>query len=198
MDNELVPQETLSAADSVLPRFDGSDDKKRLYLSYRLCGFGRDDATKLSGVGSRKTIYNWLKQDPAFKQVEETELVTLRKNFSKDIIALDFTRNFKLVLEKDYKVLRLAVEAPQLLSKEDNEYLGKIRGYYTPQQLQILEGFFSKKDSSGFDFDELILIARRTHGQIQEVNSNQAQRRDEEHTQGTVIEGGFERREEEE
>ena len=34
----------LGIADSFLPNFDRDQDKKRLYLSYRLCGFGRDEA----------------------------------------------------------------------------------------------------------------------------------------------------------
>ena len=60
----------IGIADSFLPNFDRDQDKKRLYLSYRLCGFGRDESMDLAGV-SRRTLYHWRQKDAEFDKVEK-------------------------------------------------------------------------------------------------------------------------------
>jgi hypothetical protein len=101
--NTISP--TLSIADSVLPRFDWNDDKKRAYLSFRLCGFGRQEACDRVKI-TRKTIYNWMSNDSAFHDVEQMNLMELRKEFSKNILSLEFTRNMRMILERDSNVLK--------------------------------------------------------------------------------------------
>jgi len=166
----------LQKADSQLPRFTRDDDKKRRYLSFRLCGFGRDEARHQIGL-ARHSIYHWISTDPKFREIEQSLLKDLRKDFTRESLRLDFIRNMKLGLEKDEQVFVKALHSPDTMTKEEHTYLNKIRPLYTPQQLQILEGFFGEaKDSS---FEELILIARKYH-----VNTNEEISRLEEYPQG--------------
>lgn len=173
----------LSIADSVLPRFDFDDDRKRRYLSFRLCGFDRNEAVKFAGIQVR-TVYHWREHDPEFERLEKTNLLDIRNQFSKEIIKLDFTRNFKLALERDFQVLEQAVKDATKLTRDEVIYLGKIRALYTPQQFQVLEGVLSEIGVQ--TWDEMIVMARRiVYGQN---NPNPALSPPQEYTESAIIE----------
>lgn len=143
----ISPSDTIAKADSVLPRFDWDDERKRKYLSYRLCGFSRDEARQFAGGIDVKTIYNWRQRDEEFDSIERTNLLSLQRSFSEQVINLDFTRNFKLALELDFRVLAKADKASQdatavQLTREERSYLNKIRPLYTPAAFQALQDMF--------------------------------------------------------
>jgi len=166
---EVGTQTELARADAFLPRFDWDDDKKRKYLSFRLCGFSRQESQDHAGI-ARKTIYNWINTDESFKDIEHRNLVEIRSAFSKEVLTLEFTRNFRMALEKDARVLQRALESDfKPLTRDESEYLAKIRSLYTPKALQELEGFFKDASNSDMGFDELILIARKYNN----TNGNQ-------------------------
>ena len=73
----------LDIADSFLPNFDYDQDKKRLYLSYRLCGFSRDEAMELAEI-SRRTLYHWRQKDPDFDAIERKSLPELKHTFTRE------------------------------------------------------------------------------------------------------------------
>ena len=104
MPNPPLDAMTLNMADSILPRFDWDDPNKRAYLTYRMCGFGRDEAIKRTGI-SRSTVYHWRTTDAEFEKFEKTDLLTIRNQFAKSAIGLEFTRNLKLALDTEYKIL---------------------------------------------------------------------------------------------
>ena len=137
-------------ADSVLPRFDMEDERKRRYLSFRLCGFDRTESCKYAGI-MLKTVYHWRRSDTAFEELEKTNLLEVRNKFSKEIVKLDFTRNFKLALERDFQVLSQAVQDATKLTRDEVIYLSKIRALYTPQQFQVLEGVLSEMGQQTWD-----------------------------------------------
>ena len=168
----MTTLQPLAQADSLLPRFDWDDIRKRAYLSYRLCGFGRDEAVKYSKI-KVATVYHWRQRDPVFEQLEKTNLIELRQRFSREVITLDFTRNLKLALERDSQVLDKAVRTPAKMTPEEQRYLEKIRPLYTPQQLQILEGFIGQL-GDGQSWDEILIMARRNHAQTQTQASSYA------------------------
>ena len=100
---------------------------------------------------------SWLtdaRQDDKFTDLEE-RIPELRKVLSQEYTEMDFYRNFRMVLEKDHRVLRtslgmeLVVDeetgemVPEQLSAFDQQYLLKMRGAYTPQQLQLLKAIAS-------------------------------------------------------
>ena len=161
--NTIAPSETLSKADSVLPRFAWSDENERQDLSYRLCGFSRDEARGFLGIDV-KTIYNWRNRDTEFASIEQTNLLTLQRSFSDQVINLDFTRNFKLALELDTKVLLKANEASKdnatvFLTKQEQVYLNKIRPLYTPAAFVALQDMFEGFGAAS-GWDEILKLRK--------------------------------------
>ncbi len=146
------------------------DDARARYLGLRASGFTIREALKLIGY-AHSTLSKW-RLDSRFVDIE-TRLPEYRAELSKEYANLEFLRNYRLVLEKDFRILKRSlnpqyadfngdkIEIP--LTKQDQEYLIKMRTHYTPQQLQIIEALVSGngKDDS-FDFTKFVIEASRT------------------------------------
>ena len=152
----------VSAATTLIP-YRRSDDRAK-YLGYLCCGFSDEEALYVLGL-----TRNWLKSarlDSKFTELEE-HIPELRKQLSREYTEMDFYRNFRMVLEKDHRVLRtsLGMEmeededtgemVPVQLSSFDQQYLLRMRSAYTPQQLQLLEAVAGSGDG-GFNFAEWV------------------------------------------
>ncbi|KKN75154.1 hypothetical protein LCGC14_0383130 [marine sediment metagenome] len=137
------PTETDSLAKSFLPMLtdDGFGDttsaKRAEYLSKRICNFSVRESCQLADV-SEKTVRRWRDADPDFFHLDTKGMTDLRKKFATEYVDMQFTRNFHLVLQKDFKVL-YEDAIGGTLTKEENDYLGKIRAHYTPQSLAIVK-----------------------------------------------------------
>lgn len=187
--------EALDIADSTLPTFSFADGGKRTYLSFRLTGFSKAEARQYAKIAPR-TLAHWIATDTEFNRIEKGDLNELRKQFAKEILEIEHTRNFKLALEKDHKILRKAVSHPRNMTKDDTDYLLKIRPLYTPQQAAALDSLFKDRDTGLESFDEILLLARRTHGQAQS-SANQTTGRYEEYQESPALPSGSARGEEE-
>lgn len=153
----VTPSSPLDIADAVLPHFDGNSEKKRKYLSYRLCGYGRNEACKYASVHPR-TINNWCLEDESFARIEKENLLELRKGFSKHIVLFEFTRNFRMTIDNDFEVIEKVHEhGIDALSKDERDYFIKARAMYTPQQFAVLEDLFTgKSEAKDFDWEMLV------------------------------------------
>ncbi|KKK81627.1 hypothetical protein LCGC14_2811530 [marine sediment metagenome] len=145
-----TPPPEVSVASAIIPY--ARDTTDAMYLGYRACGFSTREATKM--IKRSATWLSLRRRDPVFKDLEH-RIPEFRKELSKEYVELEFFRNFRLVLEKDYKVLMRSLEKvdkehPEM-SKQEQEYLIKLRSQYTPQQMQILEGVVSSI-GDGFNF----------------------------------------------
>lgn len=146
-----VPRE-VSIASSVVP-YD-RDDEKSLYFGYRACGFSVRETLQL--VNRSKAWLSACRHDPKFVDLE-ARIPEFRQQLSKEYVEIDFFRNFRLVMEKDFRVLSRSLGLEQRdgetvgMTREDNDYLLKMRSQYTPQQLGLLEGVI-KGGSDGFNF----------------------------------------------
>lgn len=152
----------VSAAATLIPY--RRDDVRSKYLSYLCCGFSDEEALFVLGL-NRKWV-EYARQDGKFCELEE-RVPELRKELSKEYTEMDFYRNFRMVLEKDHRVLRtsLGMElvedeetgemVPVELTPFDQQYLLKLRSAYTPQQLQLLESV-TKGNDGGFNFAEWV------------------------------------------
>jgi len=139
----------VSIATTLLPW--RKDDYRAKYLGYLACGFSVEEALYMLGLK-----IEWLeeqRQDNQFSTFEFS-VPEIRKELSKEYIELDFFRNFRMVLEKDYRVLKDALEitGDGLMTSQDHQYLLKMRSAYTPQQLQILEQVMKGVGEEGFNF----------------------------------------------
>jgi len=84
-----------------------------------------------------------------FSELEE-RIPEFRRELSKEYVEIEFFRNFRLALEKDYRILQKSLNS-EFLTKQDHDYLIKLRSQYTPQQLSILEAIVNSSED-GFNF----------------------------------------------
>lgn len=159
---------TEGMAQSIIPYF--SDGKKGLYLSYIVANFSIREAAKLAKISERAIRY-WREQDPEFAKVEHEGLTALRKQLAIEFTDMEFSRNFRLVLAKDFNILWK--DATATLSEEEEKYLREIRKYYTPQQLAMIKQLVGGGDGAkeAFDFTKTVLTIRleKEQGTVREV-----------------------------
>ncbi len=168
--------ETEGIAQSFVPTF--SDDKKQAtYLSYLIANFAHREACTLTPV-SEKQVKRWKDADENFANLCGPGLPALRKEFASSFIDMQFTRNFHLILQKDFHVLYKDALHSQDSTKPDlteseTKYLDKIRQHYTPQSLamvkQLLGGGNIKEP---FDFTRLTMTIKREQIEIVQEQSN--------------------------
>lgn len=157
------PSETTAIAKSIIPLF-GDDGKKADYLSYRVSYFSFRESCELGGV-SEKQVRRW-REDEDFRYLDTKGLTELRKQFSAEYLDMQFTRNFHLVLQKDFKVLyKDAMETS--LTEPEQKYLDKIRAHYTPQSLAMVKQLLGGgKIDQPFDFTKLTMTIKQEQIQI--------------------------------
>lgn len=149
-------------AQSIVPY--SRDDSRCRYLGLRASGFGIREALRLIGK-AQSTLSLW-RHDETFKNLE-TRVPELRKELALEYANLEFLRNYRLILEKDYRVIKGSLDKKAELSTQDHQYLLKLRSHYTPQQLQIMETLFMiDKSGKGFNFTDFVLSMSRTKEEI--------------------------------
>jgi len=155
-----------------------------------------------AGVG-QSVVVKWRHTDPRFAEIEKENLVELRRNYAREIITLEFTRNLRTAMHKDALILDKSIKYPSKLSKEEHSYLKTLRTLYTPQQMQILENILSAAGTGmPQSYDELVMIMRRVRtndptNQTQAPQPSWEERRFEENgNEGPYVESGDSRGEE--
>lgn len=151
--------ETEGIAQSLIPYYmDGG--KKARYLSYIVAGFSVMEAVALAKV-HLKSVKRWREEDPNFQPLEEQAIGELREQLSNQLIDIEFTRNFRLILAKDFQILFKDAQN-QTLTEKEQQYLFVIRKFYTPQQLamikQLVGGTVGQQEA--FDFTKTVLTIR--------------------------------------
>lgn len=141
-----------SVASAVIPW--NRDDPKALYLGYRSSGLSIRESLQMLGK-AKSTLSLWRK-DPEFVNLEG-RIPEFRRELAKEYIEIEFFRNFRFILEKDHQVIKRALKATKddPLSRQDQEYLIKLRAQYSPSQIQILEAIVQKGED-GINFAQFI------------------------------------------
>ena len=156
--------ETEAIASSIIPYEEVG--KKASYLTKRICYFSIREACQLAKVAER-TVRRWREEDPSFNELDTTGLIELREQFSTKYLDIEFTRNFHLVLQKDFDILYKDAQNVELTDKEQN-YLLKLRSHYTPQSLAMLKQLLGGGNlEQPFDFTKLVVTIRREREQIE-------------------------------
>ena len=167
---ESKPTETEAIALAFVPTF-SDDSKKATYLSYLVANFSHREACQLTPV-SEKQVHRWRDADPNFAKIAGEGLRELRKEFASSFIDMQFTRNFHLILQKDFRVLYKDAIGGELTKTED-EYLGKIRQHYTPQSLAMVKQLLGGGTvEQPFDFTKLTLSIWREQIDIVQEKGN--------------------------
>lgn len=151
--------ESEGVAQALVPYYiDGT--KKSRYLSYLIANFSVMESCKLANV-SLRTVRTWRETDPHFVELEERSSSEIRKQLADTLLDIEFTRNFRLVLAKDFQILFKDAQGQSLTDKEQ-QYLLVIRKFYTPQQLVMLRQLLVGGDGApeAFDFTRTVLEIR--------------------------------------
>jgi len=148
-------------------------DKKAAFLGYVVAGFSRAEAQRLAGI-HRKTLTRWTQGDPAFVEFL-TKLPEVRKDLSNQLLDIEFSRNFRLILSKDFKLLYKDAMG-KMLSEEEHAYILAIRKYYTPQHLIAMKDLLvgdNKSKEETFDWTKTVLEihVKKEEGSIRRSNA---------------------------
>lgn len=162
-----TPEEHI--AQSILPY--NRDDARARYLGLRASGFTIREALRL--IGKAHSTLSFWRQDAEFVQLE-VRLPEFKKELALEYANLEFLRNYRLVLEKDYRILKTSLNPdkdtegkPVPMSTQDQAYLLKMRTHYTPQQLQIIETLIrAETGDTGFDFTQFVLTASKIEQRV--------------------------------
>jgi len=130
---------------------------QREYLGYRYTGFTKEQAAKMSGI----TMYDvdeWASEDEHFKDIDSRLSWDrpLRVHVRREVLEHIFSRNLRIALDIDRKVLEKARDEWEELSRDELLYLMNIRKFYTAQELATIEKVLSGQ--SGVDFNIVALI----------------------------------------
>jgi hypothetical protein len=141
-----------------------NDSRKVRYLGYRASGFTIKESLSLIGVGKYpyKTLDRWRASDPEFVR-QENNMDELRKTLGVEFAHIEFMRNYRLILQKDYVVITKSLDDTKELTTFEGQYLMKARGHYTPQQLEIMQKLIgaAKDEGQAFDFEHFVLTMSR-------------------------------------
>lgn len=176
VENTSLPE--LGTPEESIPRslvpWSRDDDRSR-YLGLRSSGFTIREALGLIGK-AKSTLSAW-RHDLVFVDLEN-RIPELRQELALEYAGLEFLRNYRLILEKDFRVIKGSLVRKTKLDddgkpipipqdSQDFQYLLKLRAHYTPQQLQAIEVLFGK-DGSGksTNWTDLILTLRRTEEEL--------------------------------
>ncbi|KKN53774.1 hypothetical protein LCGC14_0598670 [marine sediment metagenome] len=157
VEGSITPTEGIAQS---LINYYADGGKKARYLSYLVAGFSTMESVTLAKV-HLKSVKRWREEGDGFCELEKKALGDLRRELSNQLIDIEFTRNFRLVLAKDFQILFKDAQEKTLTEKEQ-EYLLVIRKFYTPEQLTRIRQLVSGKDNSGeaFDFTKTVLTIR--------------------------------------
>ena len=157
---KIDPNDTRSIVEAALPYFT-DDTNKAKYLSYRLNYFSVLESCHLCGFHI-KTIHRWRDADPIFRKLDVEDMGGLRKQLSAQFLDMEYTRNFRLLLAKDFKVILKSLDDKLMLSKDENDYLLRLRGHYSPQNLAMIKQLVGGGTiDKPFDFTKLTLTIRK-------------------------------------
>ena len=176
--------EELEAIKSTLPDFgeEYEDKAKQDFLAARYAGFTAKEAVVLANVDYDQ-VKEW-REDDTFKGWEDICSTAAVREVRQEVLRLLFSRNYFLVLRKDYEILakansvweedivtysetgeaRHTVVHPDLTEVEQ-DYLNTIRRQYTPQQLSVVEKLVSG-DPQDFNISQFILQINQAGAQV--------------------------------
>jgi hypothetical protein len=147
---------TETIARSIIP-YDRQDNRGR-YLGYRSSGFSISEA--LSFLKVTHSALSFWRTNQDFVDLER-RIPEFRRTLAAEYAQMEFMRNFRLVMQKDYDVLWKAVWEPNNMSPFEREYCIKVRAQYTPQQLQIMNALAGENAGSEFDFTKMVMSIQR-------------------------------------
>ena len=159
------------------------DDNRAKYLRLRACGLSSRESQKVLGI-TGSAISRWRFEHPEFVELEY-KIPEYRKQLREEHLDNMFARNFCLVLEKDSKVLERSLiyinqevdgkmqRIPLPLTKQEQEYLIKIRGMYTPREYEAIKVAIKSTGDNEFNWSDIAVALSRTDSRVGKVTARE-------------------------
>lgn len=164
--------DTIQAVKSIIPllgKGDATSENKANYLAFRFAGFSVREAADLAGI-HQATVMRWRDSNTQWFDEEFVELEAecsgeKRVAIRREVIHLQFTRNFLLMMKRDADLLMRSVKDQESMTDRDWRYLEKARAQYTPSQFETLERLLATATGSedSDTFEELVLRATQEY-----------------------------------
>jgi len=131
-----LAESSFDAALAIIQRSNGSDPKQATYLSFRVCYFTSKEALQMAGANQKDLALWYL--DAEFRQLDTELIKDFQKLYNRHALTIQYTRNYRMVIQKDSEVLAKSLDPDSELTKFEEQYLTKMRGTYSPEQLSRL------------------------------------------------------------
>ena len=151
---------TITEVAELVPYFDDSNSQKRLYFSWRICGFSILEA--LQRVGIPKPMYDaWMIGEPDF-QTMEAKVPELRNTAQEAVIQAEDDRNRRKLSAIDSKAFDAALDAGSigLVDEQTFKHIQAAQGRYRSKVREILG--VDSNQSLPSTMDEMVILMRRT------------------------------------
>lgn len=151
---------TITEVAELVPYFDDDNSQKRLYFSWRICGFSILEA--LQRVGIIREMYDaWMIGEPDFQTIE-AKIPELRKTAQEAVIQAEEDRNRRKLSEIDSKAFDTALDAGGIgrVDEQTFKYIQSVQGKYSSKVREILG--VSPDQSLPGSMDEMVILLRRT------------------------------------
>jgi hypothetical protein len=165
---EVNPANAEAIAESVIPYYT-DDTNKAKYLKFRVANFSVAESCKLAGLHI-KTIRRWRASDPNFYAIDVTNIGNIREKLSARFLDAEWSRNFTLILQKDFDVITKALDGAEM-SELDQQYFLRVRGHYTPQNLAMIKQLLGGGTlSEPFNYTKMVMTFTKEK-QIMEIKT---------------------------
>ena len=171
---------TITEVAELVPYFDNDNSQKRLYFSWRICGFSILES--LRRVGIPQSMYDaWILAESEFKTVEE-RVPELRQTTQQAVIQAEEDRNRRKLSEVDSKALDTVLDAGGIgaVDEQTFKHVQSIQGKYSSKVREILG--LPPGQSMPATMDEMVILMRRTQN-VGNENVKDA-------SNGTIVEAG--------
>jgi len=124
-----------------------NNPRKAGYLTNRASGFSVRESCALAEV-TFATVLKWRREDAEFREWEEKRLPELQHDLVGDLVRMEFLRNFRLALRRDFKLLYKANYNLHGMSDREYDLLKIVRKHYAPQDLLAIQKALEPEDGS--------------------------------------------------
>lgn len=164
--SQKAPDGEFRAARSLIGMMtgDATTDQRGRFLAYRFCGMAVQEAALAAKI-SIHTVRGW-RNDEEFRQLEELiNSPEARREMRKEVMAAMFTRNMVAYMQHDWGVLQRVLGfakkpdgSMEVATDSDVKYLERARGFYSAQQMEVLEKMSAgAANNEPEDFSKLLL-----------------------------------------
>ncbi len=170
---------TITEVAELVPYFNDHNSQKRLYFSWRICGFSVLES--LQRVNIPHPLYDaWMLGEPEFKRMED-KVPELRNTAQESVMQAEENRNRRKLAEIDSKAFDAALDIGiGQIDEQTFKHIESVQGRYSSKVREILG--VPEGNTIPNTMDELVILMRRT--------TNARNENDQDAQDGQILEAG--------